>query len=297
MVVVEDDDAKGDLIMEHLKKMELHGGNGVGKVIVKEHIIEKVVHHSPAMARAKSPVRPVRRPVQVGISFDTTGSMFCYLEAVRHNVKELCTELFNQIDNVEVSLLAHGDYCDREDSYVDRYIPFVKDPQVVRKFLETVGATGGGLGDACYELVLRRYNKDLKWDYNSLTRSLVIIGDTNPHEKGYTYKDFTLNFDWREELAKLKKLRVTIYAIQCGNVHSATKFFKTLADETGGAHLQLGNSSPDDIVDAITAACLKQAGQLEKLAQLRLKAESSNKAHLVQVIRIIEKVHVHEIAM
>lgn len=42
------------------------------------------------------------------------------------------------------------------------------------------------------------------------------------------------------------------------------------------------------------AACLKQAGEKERLAKLKAKAESSGKHGVVQSIRIIEKVVVRK---
>lgn len=269
----------------------LLAGVGSSQVLIKQKTVEIVQQGSPAA----QPTAPPRGPVQVGISFDTTGSMYPFLEAVRQSLKELNSELFDQMKNVEVSMLAHGDYCDKSSTYVDKYIPFVKDEAVVEKFVDGVGKTSGGDGDECYELALRRYNRDIRWHRHSTTRSLILIGDARPHEKGYTYDSFTLDIDWNSELEKLKKLGVTIYAVQCGSNHSADSFYRKLAVETGGAHLRLDMRNPSDVVDTIMAACLKQAGEQERLAKLKAKAERSGKQSVVQTIRIIEKVLVRRI--
>jgi hypothetical protein len=56
------------------------------------------------------------------ISFDTTGSMYPCLTQVRRNVNELITRLFNEVTDLNISIIAHGDYCDKGRPYevIDR---------------------------------------------------------------------------------------------------------------------------------------------------------------------------------
>eukprot|EP00128_Syssomonas_multiformis_P007748 Colp12_sorted_trinity150504_noHs@22394 len=113
-----------------------------------------IVGNASGLSTGKSSAPEVKRPVQVGISFDTTGSMSKYKEIVERNIGRLSIELLDQIKNVEISMLAHGDYCDKGERYVDKFIQFTKDPARLEGFLKSAGETGGGDGDECYALVL-----------------------------------------------------------------------------------------------------------------------------------------------
>ena len=50
--------------------------------------------------------------IDILISFDTTGSMYPCLSQVIRNISELSVKLFNEIDDLRIGLIAHGDYCD-----------------------------------------------------------------------------------------------------------------------------------------------------------------------------------------
>lgn len=48
------------------------------------------------------------------IAFDTTGSMYSYIEAVKKHVIDLIPKLFTANPKLKVSIVAFGDYCDME---------------------------------------------------------------------------------------------------------------------------------------------------------------------------------------
>jgi len=89
-----------------------------------------------------------------------------------------------------------GDYCDAASSYVTRILDFTEDENKLCKFVETVSSTGGGDADECYELVLRETVTKLKWTEDS-TRSLIMIGDCNPHGPNYPLNRQKIN--WKTE--------------------------------------------------------------------------------------------------
>ncbi|KAH3745442.1 hypothetical protein Pelo_13141 [Pelomyxa schiedti] len=55
--------------------------------------------------------------VDVCFSFDTTGSMYCYLEEVRAQVEETCKQLFKLIPKIRISIITHGDFCDDAEGW------------------------------------------------------------------------------------------------------------------------------------------------------------------------------------
>src|SRR5579872_7141630 len=93
--------------------------------------------------------------VDVVFSFDTTGSMYPCLTQVRRKVKQTVTRLAEEIPGIHIGIIAHGDYCDRNSTYVTRRLDLTNDVDALCKFVETVAPTGGGDAPECYELVLR----------------------------------------------------------------------------------------------------------------------------------------------
>ena len=62
--------------------------------------------------------------VEICFSFDTTGSMYQWLEEVKKKLKEIVNALFEKIPNIRISFIAHGDYCDEYESYLIKWINF-----------------------------------------------------------------------------------------------------------------------------------------------------------------------------
>ena len=101
--------------------------------------------------------------VDVVFSFDTTGSMYACLAEVRRGIKEAIRRLKAEVPNIRIAIIAHGDYCDARFSYVTKMVGFTEDENLLCNFVQTVGATGGGDADECYELVLKEARTNLKW--------------------------------------------------------------------------------------------------------------------------------------
>lgn len=60
-------------------------------------------------------------PIDVVISFDTTGSMYPVLTQVRRKMKEAVNRLMDELPGIHIGLIAHGDYCDARSTYVTRH--------------------------------------------------------------------------------------------------------------------------------------------------------------------------------
>ena len=101
----------------------------------------------------------------------------------------------------------------------------------------------------------REVRTKLAWTAGSV-RSLVMIGDSNPHLPGYPLNRD--NIDWRVECAKLLREGIRVYAVQALNRAEATEFYRDLARLTEGFHLRLDQFS--SIVSFMLAICFRQEG-------------------------------------
>ena len=138
--------------------------------------------------------------IQTLSSIDTTGSMTPCIGQVRRRVKETMQRLFRDVLNLQVGIIAHGDYCDAGSAYVTRHFPFSTNERRLCDFIENTRNTGGGDAPECYELVLHEA-RSFAWSPNARSRALVMIGDDVPH--GPNYKGNRKRLDWRAEASAL----------------------------------------------------------------------------------------------
>ncbi len=219
-------------------------------------------------------------------AFDTTGSMSGCISQVKQNIQTIVKELFKNIPNVRISLVAFEDY---NFDYIWKAIDFTNDEGALIHFMthlheahcirgSDIGFTtridGEGM-EECYEYVLHKV-PSLNWSSESM-RSLIIIGDAPPHSKEKTYN----NLDWRVELGKVRDKGINIYSVHClswGNEPKVKEFFKTIAKETNGYHLYLDQFTM--IPSMMMAICYKQMGS-ERLEnyQNELKVSGSGVTH------------------
>lgn len=217
------------------------------------------------VGRSKPPIaKPTKKKVlaksteeiDVVISFDTTGSMYPCLSQTRREISNMITSLFNDIPNIRIGIIAHGDYCDAHDPYTIIMMDLTDDKKTLVNFVEGVKPTYGGDFPECYELVLREA-RGFSWRAGK-SKVLVMVGDATPHEKSYPGN--TDNIDWRNELGLLAEASIQVYAVhalaeyrQCSK-----KFYQTVADKTGGFYLVLNQFAY--MVNMIKAICYKQQG-------------------------------------
>lgn len=60
-------------------------------------------------------------------------------------------------------IIAHGDYCDYEKTYMTKGIDFTRDVEALKDFIQNTPGTHGGDTPECYELVLREARTGLSW--------------------------------------------------------------------------------------------------------------------------------------
>ncbi len=193
---------------------------------------------------------------QIAISFDTTGSMASCLGLVRKNVEQLVSQLFSDIPELEMSVIAHGDYCDGPNwlSQLD----LTDNQNAICKFVRNAPATGGGDAPEAYEAVLAQA-QNLNWKKNA-NKVFVLIGDDRPHEAGYSLN--ISKFDWNKEAKALYARKgVSIYPVQCLGRSHATSFYEKLAEIGSGVKLDLNQFAI--ISDLLKAICYSQASKLD----------------------------------
>jgi von Willebrand factor type A domain len=200
----------------------------------------------------------VTDPIDVVISFDTTGSMSSVLAQVRSKIKQTVERLMGELPDIHIGIIVHGDYCDEHSTYVTRHLDLTQDTVSITDFVEHTPATSGGDAPECYELVLHEA-QELSWRPEA-KRVLVMIGDAVAHEP----EDNPLHLNWRTEVAALAARGISIYAVQALNNRSAMPFYREMAATSGGFHLGLGQFS--EITAMLIAICYRQHTDIKLLA-------------------------------
>lgn len=204
----------------------------------------------------------------VVFSFDTTGSMSQCIAEVRRKVQQVVHRLIEEIPGIKIGVIAHGDYCDKNDTYLMKHVDIGSSESQIIDFVKKVENTNGGDYPEAYEYVLREVQK-LSWTSDSM-RALVMIGDAYPHNK----EDNPENIDWKKEVEEIKNMGINIYSVQAlnsGNGKSYT-FYKQMATTTNGYHLQLGQFST--ICDMLLAICFNQMGS-DRLTQFEQEIQKT----------------------
>lgn len=194
--------------------------------------------------------------IDVVFSFDMTGSMRQAIGEVRRNVKEMVERLFHDIPGIRMGIVAHGDYCDEDTSYLMVKQDLTDNVDDLVRFVNETGVTDGGDAPEAYEYVLHEIQK-MAWEGKA--KVLVMIADSYPHTK----QEDKYGYDWHAEVAEMKRMGIAIYSMQCldrGNT-TAYSFYKTMAQETGGYHLFLSQFT--HIHEILTAICMQVQGEDE----------------------------------
>ena len=205
--------------------------------------------------------------IEVVLSFDTTGSMYSWLEQTRKGLQSLIRSLVANTKAHDVALqigvIAHGDYSDAGSTYVIKHLPLApvdsEEAALIDllQFVTSVEPTNGGDAPECYELALNYAHERMGWTPGS-RRILVMVGDSLPHAfddnerlrlPGAFDKDEDKDgrlpapgwLNWRNELQHLIDKRVKVYAVQAngGGGGRAHDFWWTLGSASGGAYLPL----------------------------------------------------------
>lgn len=196
---------------------------------------------------------PSAPSIDIMFSFDTTGSMAPALAQVRRTVRQTIQRLLGEIPDLRIGILAHGDYCDAGTTYVTTHEDLSANLDALVQFVERVRATGGGDAPECYELALRQA-QGFGWRADA-QKALIVIGDDLPHAPHANPQ----RINWREELAALVRMGVTIYGVQALGRRHATPFYRELAERSGGFHVPLDQFA--QVTDMLLAVTYRQQGE------------------------------------
>lgn len=194
------------------------------------------------------------QPIEIVVSFDSTGSMYGCLSEVRRRVSETAERLFKEIPGLKIGIIAHGDYCDERTTYVTKHLQLTDDVNAVTHFVNGVERTGGGDAPECYELVLHEAHQVVKWTPDS-RRVLVMIGDEVPHPVAHNPKRLA----WDAEAKKLRDIGVVVHGVQALNNRHAESFYGGIANITGGVHLRLAQFT--EATQLLFAVAYQQSGE------------------------------------
>jgi len=174
--------------------------------------------------------------IQIVFSYDTTGSMSACIERVKGVVKETISRLIRSVSNIQIAVIAHGDYCDENSTYLLKMKDFTNSEKELCDFINNVGHTGGGDFEEAYEYVLNKARISLSWK-DKANKCLVMIGDATPHGPKDLANKSGLN--WEHEAQMLKEKGVKVYAVKCLSWSESKPFYQKLANITGGYYLEL----------------------------------------------------------
>lgn len=181
--------------------------------------------------------------MDVVFSFDDTGSMASVRAQVRQKIKSLVGELFVLDPNIRIGIIIHLDYCDRD---IIKSLDLTTDKDSIDRFINSKLDGYGGDSDECYELAINYIHSKMSW--KSDKKIAILIGDCEPHEKGYsvhsknTGKIYFNQLDWQDELLECRKQDIKVYPIQCLR-SGKNYFYDAVAQATGTHKLELSQFS------------------------------------------------------
>lgn len=178
------------------------------------------------------------------IAFDTTGSMYSYLGAVRAHVTSLIPELLTTNPNMRIGIVAFGDYCDMcsknkfGNAYQDKEL--TRDTNSLIEFVQNAARTSGGDSDEFYELVIHKIINETKWREDAI-KTVLLIADACPHPVGYRYGELCPcnTIDWKEEAKDAASKCIQFDTLSIKGNH----WYKELSDMTNGVYAPFTSSS------------------------------------------------------
>lgn len=218
------------------------------------------------------------------IAFDTTGSMSSYIAAVRKHVQETVKNLFDNTPNLNLKIVAFGDYCDMPSptvfgkAYQETIL--TDDRQYLIEFVKKAQNTGGGDSDEFYELVLQKILDETPWREGS-NRTILLIADCAPHYVGYTLLPWVRNaqIDWRQEANKAARMHVRIDTLR---IHPHELWYAELSMMTEGTCMNFSTAGKTQhIVEASTYFASGSTQSLNAVKRKYRKAVEDGDSELV----------------
>lgn len=216
------------------------------------------------------------------IAFDTTGSMGSFINAVKTHVRNLIPNAFKENPNLKISIVAFGDYCDMQDQHrgvfgkAYQVIGLTDNESDLINFVQNAQNTGGGDSDEFYELVIKKITEETQWREGS-SRSILLIGDADPHRSGYGYNGRTYHIDWRKEVQEAHNLGIKIDTLSI----AGKRFYKEVAEMTGGVCIPFSQSDSKKTSELVEATTLARGGKNTREAFMAKSISAEVKADAV----------------
>lgn len=204
-----------------------------------EYLLKEIGDKATEVSEPKVTEKPKveEAPTDMVIAFDTTGSMRTYIAAVRKHVQKTIGDLFENVPNLKLKIVAFGDYCDmrspKEFGNAYQETELTDDKTKLIQFVQDAKDTGGGDTEEFYELVLHKIIDETPWRGNA-NKAILLIADCEPHPVGYTLHPWVKDaqLDWKEEAKKASRMLIKIDTLR---IIPGTQWYAELSRMTKGS--------------------------------------------------------------
>lgn len=218
------------------------------------------------------------------IAFDTTGSMASYIGAVKQHVKDLIPQLFANTDNVKISIVAFGDYCDMksmtEFGKAYQVIDLTDNSNKLIDFVSRAKNTSGGDSPEFYGLVLHKILNETSWRKGA-NKSVLFIADDIDHEIGRCSSGYTNKYNWAVEAPLYKEAGVKVDTL---SIHGHY-WYQQLSAITNGVYLKF--SSSNKTADLLDGYAYARSGSTISFMATMDRVEKSGDSELIGVYKIL----------
>lgn len=153
---------------------------------------------------------------------------------------------------------------------------FTSDIAACENFVDNCRSTCGYDAPEAYELALKRIKQYSDWNGSAAARAIVFISDDLPHGPAYHLNKEKI--DWKKECQEIAKKGIQIYSIQCLGRKYADKFYQTMAEITGGYHLNLDQFRELENILVAISSQQQDVGEIQNYRQelIQLKKLTRN---------------------
>merc|ERR1712159_388096 len=213
---------------------------------------------------------------------DCTGSMGSYIFQAQENIRSIVARVKDEhAAHVRFALVSYRDHPPQDSSYITKVFDFTDDTDVMKGYVDTMSASGGGDGPEAVTAALHAGLHDVSWRPNS-TKIAVLIADApphglEPHGDGFPNGDPD-GHDPLELAREMAANGITLYPVGCepalGHYMFARDFMCNVAEITGGQAIAL--SSAKLLADVIVN------GSAEEIALTKLQREIDEEIGVVR---------------
>jgi len=181
---------------------------------------------------------------------DCTGSMGSYIFQAQENIRSIVARVKDEhAAHVRFALVSYRDHPPQDSSYITKVFDFTDDTDVMKGYVDTMSASGGGDGPEAVTAAMHQTLHAVTWRPNS-TKVAVLIADApphglEPHGDGFPNGDP----DGHDPLQLAREMAangITIYTVGCepalGHYQFARDFMCNVAEITGGQAIALSSA-------------------------------------------------------